>query len=165
MGSAVPLLGAVVLSGPQQTWLARGLADHLRPDWDSAGCHSAATKLAADPRPWPELLVQAFGQAGIAANRTPECILWPLPVEAVVRTITPPRHDDPACGKCGSQVVRSDGSCHGCWLNAREDGTTAPKPVSPAPSVRRCGPPPPEIKDRIERDFQARKAARARSER
>jgi hypothetical protein len=143
---------------------ATALVHANRPEWDRSGILAHVEKVAADPRPWPELERQLVVRSSDMTQHTPKCLLEPLPVEAVVRTITPPRHDDPACGKCGSQVVRSDGSCHGCWLNAREDGATAPKPVSPAPAGRRCGPPPPEIKDRIERDFQQRRAARARSE-
>jgi hypothetical protein len=141
--------------------------------WDATGIEAALMVVAQqNPNDFPAVVREAIRWSLVPSARTPKVLhdrelqgqLAPQATAAPKAEKVAPAHDDPVCPKCGSQVVRSDGSCHGCWLNALEDGTTAPKPVSPAPSVRRCGPPPAEIKDRIERDFQVRRAAKARSE-
>lgn len=102
-----------------------------RTDWDVQGVMAFVEQLARDPRPWPELQVQAIRQAANAKNLTPKCILDPLPVEATVRTITPtpPRHDDPECPTHGG-TIHDDQGVYAC---CKFDHDPTP------PAYLRCG--------------------------
>lgn len=102
-----------------------------RDDWDLAGIAPHVEKLAADPRPWPELLHQAVEAAAEVTNRTPATIVRPT----TQRTFTP-RGPAPAptCEIHPTTGTRADGRCAGCWLDAQPDVPYTPRLRHPARS-------------------------------
>lgn len=110
-------------------------------------------QLAKDPRPWPELQVQAIRQAANAKNLTPKCILEPLPAgEAVVRALPV---NDPNAGvgdewcpvhECRT-TQRNDGERLCCWQDRMLDNPTRPRPVAAA--FRDAVPAPAGLRERV----------------
>lgn len=139
-----------MLTTAQITTLAKLLAA-CRDDWDLSGVHSFVAQLASDARPWPLLVDQALKQAANVKNLTPKCILEPLstaaPATVPVVASRPPAHDDPECVVHGGTAKTVHGGYVCCAQAAAE---TSPRPVSPAPVSRRCGPPPADVKAQIE---------------
>lgn len=104
------------LTGPQRTWLARGLT-LLRNDWDPAGCHAAVARIGDHPAPAITLAATAIEQAANAANRTPDCITWTQPAAqpAEHHTSRTPR---PACPTHGNPVIHVPTGAHLCCQQA-----------------------------------------------
>jgi hypothetical protein len=140
--------GHVVLTTAQGTVLGRSVVA-FRDRWDLAGVMTYVDKLAADPRPWNVLWVQVVTRAADPKSLTPEALMWPL-VDGPSQAFTPPpRTDDPACEKCGSQTRRQDGTCHGCYLDQlvdRDLGGDRPAP----PPFRPTALPPADFRQRVE---------------
>lgn len=93
------------LDQPQRIALAR-LLERLRPDWESAGVHSAVVTLADSELPPFSACRQAIDRAAIASNRFPTCISF---------TEQYPEHRDileqerPRCPMHGGEVRHASG--------------------------------------------------------
>lgn len=159
-------MAGVVVNQQDRTRIQR-LCTELRapswPTWDAAGTEAFILELAQRmPNDPIGVAITALTAARNPGNTTPKSML------AVVETVpapsvTPaptPRRTDPECPVCGSQLRTVNDECVGCLQNAAEE--RGPRPVSPAPaSLRPSGPCPPEVKQRIEAGFAARRVVAA----
>lgn len=110
------------LSQPQRIKLAQ-LLGHLRPDWHDAGIHSSVVAVADKRDEAASICAHACIAAGIASNRTPECInfdsqipqRWTSKAEVIAAVSTPLAQDQP-CPEHGDSLRRRDGEYHCCWL-------------------------------------------------
>lgn len=114
------------------------LIEANRPGWDAQGILTHVEKLATDPRPWPELEVQAIARSADFAQATPACLLRPL-------TTPPPLISPPKVVTvwCETHLVdarlRPDGERACCWADTAE----------PVPVARRSRPAPPGIREQV----------------